>query len=198
MKIKNHKICLAIIILLVIVIIITLIMPAKQLSTDTYETIDQWILGELTEEDEVIQTFRPEKNYQRIGLPFATYSQIIEKGNVIVTITNDKGKEKKVKIKASSIIDNEYYYIKYNFKKNRDYEVKITFENLDKPITLKATKKEIKNTTLQVNDEEQEGNIILSLMYSENNYFNIWYSIFGITITSSYIALAKERKKHEK
>ena len=63
---------------------------------------------------------------------------------------------------------------------------------------LKATKKEIKNTTLQVNDEEQEGNIILSLMYSENNYFNIWYSIFGITITSSYIALAKERKKHEK
>lgn len=198
MKIKNHKICLAIIILLVIVIIITLIMPAKQLSTDTYETIDQWILGELTEEDEVIQTFRPEKNYQRIGLPFATYSQIIEKGNVIVTITNDKGKEKKVKIKASSIIDNEYYYIKYNFKKNRDYEVKITFENLDKPITLKATKKEIKNTTLQVNDEEQEGNIILSLMYSENNYFNIWYSIFGITITSSYIALAKERKTHEK
>ena len=198
MKIKNHKICLAIIILLVIVIIITLIMPAKQLSTDTYETLDQWILGELTEGDEVIQTFRPEKNYQRIGLPFATYSQIIEKGNVIVTITNDKGKEKKVKIKASSIIDNEYYYIKYNFKKNRDYEVKITFENLDKPITLKATKKEIKNTTLQVNDEEQEGNIILSLMYSENNYFNIWYSIFGITITSSYIALAKERKKHEK
>ena len=198
MKIKNHKICLAIIIVLVIVIIITLIMPAKQLSTDTYETLDQWILGELTEEDEVIQTFRPEKNYQRIGLPFATYSQIIEKGNVIVTITNDKGKEKKVKIKASSIIDNEYYYIKYNFKKNRDYEVKITFQNLDKPITLKATKKEIKNTTLQVNDEEQEGNIILSLMYSENNYFNIWYSIFGITITSSYIALAKERKKHEK
>ena len=198
MKIKNHKICLAIIILLVIVIIITLIMPAKQLSTDTYETLDQWILGELTEEDEVIQTLRPEKNYQRIGLPFATYSQIIEKGNVIVTITNDKGKEKKVKIKASSIIDNEYYYIKYNFKKNKDYEVKITFENLDKPITLKATKKEIKNTTLQVNDEEQEGNIILSLMYSENNYFNIWYSIFGITITSSYIALAKERKTHEK
>lgn len=198
MKIKDHKICLAIIILLVIVIIITLIMPAKQLSTDTYETLDQWILGELTEEDEIIQTFRPEKNYQRMGLPFATYSQIIEKGNVIVTITNDKGKEKKVKIKASSIIDNEYYYIKYNFKKNRDYEVKITFENLDKPITLKATKKEIKNTTLQVNDEEQEGNIILSLMYSENNYFNIWYSIFGITITSSYIALAKERKKHEK
>lgn len=198
MKIKNHKICLAIIILLVIVIIITLIMPAKQLSTDTYETLDQWILGELTEEDEIIQTFRPEKNYQRMGLPFATYSQIIEKGNVIVTITNDKGKEKKVKIKASSIIDNEYYYIKYNFKKNRDYKVKITFENLDKPITLKATKKEIKNTTLQVNDEEQEGNIILSLMYSENNYFNIWYSIFGITITSSYIALAKERKKHEK
>lgn len=198
MKIKDHKICLAIIIVLVIVIIITLIMPAKQLSTDTYETLDQWILGELTEEDEVIQTFRPEKNYQRIGLPFATYSQIIEKGNVIVTITNDKGKEKKVKIKASSIIDNEYYYIKYNFKKNRDYEVKITFQNLDKPITLKATKKEIKNTTLQVNDEEQEGNIILSLMYSENNYFNIWYSIFGITITSSYIALAKERKKHEK
>ena len=198
MKIKDHKICLAIIILLVIVIIITLIMPAKQLSTDTYETLDQWILGELTEEDEIIQTFRPEKNYQRMGLPFATYSQIIEKGNVIVTITNDKGKEKKVKIKASSIIDNEYYYIKYNFKKNRDYEVKITFENLDKPITLKATKKEIKNTTLQVNDEEQEGNIILSLMYSENNYFNIWYSIFGITITSSYIALAKERKTHEK
>ena len=198
MKIKNHKICLAIIILLVIVIIITLIMPAKQLSTDTYETLDQWILGELTEGDEVIQTFRPEKSYQRIGLPFATYSQIIEKGNVIVTITNDKGKEKKVKIKASSIIDNEYYYIKYNFKKNRDYEVKITFENLDKPITLKATKTEIKNTTLQVNDEEQEGNIILSLMYSENNYFNIWYSIFGITITSSYIALAKERKTHEK
>ena len=198
MKIKNHKICLAIIIVLVIVIIITLIMPAKQLSTDTYETLDQWILGELTEEDEIIQTFRPEKNYQRMGLPFATYSQIIEKGNVIVTITNDKGKEKKVKIKASSIIDNEYYYIKYNFKKNRDYEVKITFQNLDKPITLKATKKEIKNTTLQVNDEEQEGNIILSLMYSENNYFNIWYSIFGITITSSYIALAKERKKHEK
>ena len=198
MKIKNHKICLAIIILLVIVIIITLIMPAKQLSTDTYETLDQWILGELTEEDEVIQTFRPEKNYQRMGLPFATYSQIIEKGNVIVTITNNKGKEKRIKIKASSIIDNEYYYIKYNFKKNRDYEVKITFENLDKPITLKATKKEIKNTTLQVNDEEQEGNIILSLMYSENNYFNIWYSIFGITITSSYIALAKERKKHEK
>ena len=198
MKIKDHKICLAIIILLVIVIIITLIMPAKQLSTDTYETLDQWILGELTEEDEIIQTFRPEKNYQRMGLPFATYSQIIEKGNVIVTITNDKGKEKKVKIKASSIIDNEYYYIKYNFKKNRDYEVKITFENLDKPITLKATKKEIKNTTLQVNDEEQEGNIILSLMYSENNYFNIWYSIFGITITSSYIALAKERRKHEK
>lgn len=198
MNIKDHKICLAIIILLVIVIIITLIMPAKQLSTDTYETLDQWILGELTEEDEVIQTFRPKKNYQRMGLPFATYSQIIEKGNVIVTITNDKGKEKKVKIKASSIIDNEYYYIKYNLKKNRDYEVKITFENLDKPITLKATKKEIKNTTLQVNDEEQEGNIILSLMYSENNYFNIWYSIFGITITSSYIALAKERKKHEK
>ena len=198
MKIKDHKICLAIIIVLVIVIIITLIMPAKQLSTDTYETLDQWILGELTEEDEVIQTFRPEKNYQRMGLPFATYSQIIEKGNVIVTITNNKGKEKRIKIKASSIIDNEYYYIKYNFKKNKDYEVKITFENLDKPITLKATKKEIKNTTLQVNDEEQEGNIILSLMYSENNYFNIWYSIFGITITSSYIALAKERKKHEK
>lgn len=198
MKIKDHKICLAIIIVLVIVIIITLIMPAKQLSTDTYETLDQWILGELTEEDEVIQTFRPKKNYQRMGLPFATYSQIIEKGNVIVTITNDKGKEKKVKIKASSIIDNEYYYIKYNFKKNRDYEVKITFENLDKPITLKATKKEIENTTLQVNGEQQEGNIILSLMYSENNYFNIWYSIFGITITSSYIALAKERKKHEK
>ena len=171
MKIKNHKICLAIIILLVIVIIITLIMPAKQLSADTYETLDQWILGELTEGDEVIQTFRPEKSYQRIGLPFATYSQIIEKGNVIVTITNDKGKEKKVKI---------------------------TFENLDKPITLKATKKEIENTTLQVNGEQQEGNIILSLMYSENNYFNIWYSIFGITITSSYIALAKERKKHEK
>lgn len=198
MNIKDHKICLAIIILLVIVIIITLIMPAKQLSTDTYETLDQWILGELTEEDEVIQTFRPKKNYQRMGLPFATYSQIIEKGNVIVTITNDKGKEKKVKIKASSIIDNEYYYIKYNLKKNRDYEVKITFENLDKPITLKATKKEIENTTLQVNGEQQEGNIILSLMYSENNYFNIWYSIFGITITSSYIALAKERKKHEK
>lgn len=198
MKIKDHKICLAIIILLVIVIIITLIMPTKQLSTDTYETLDQWILGELTEGDEIIQTFQPEKSYQRIGLPFATYSQIIEKGNVIVTITNDKGKEKRIKVKASSIIDNEYYYIKYNFKKNREYEVKITFQNLDKPITLKATKKEIKNASLKVNGEEQTGSIILSLMYSENNYFNIWYSIFGITITSSYIALAKERRKHEK
>lgn len=191
MKIK-YKICIITLCVLSTIILYTLLFPSKQFSSYTYETINKSTIGEIRDKNLVEQSFQAEDNYITVGLPIANYGQIIKKGKIIVKIIDEEGKEKKYNIKVTNIIDNEYYYLNYKFKKNKNYKIIIQTENLKSPITFLTTEKEIKNTRLKINKEEQKENIILSFMYSKKNYFNIWYCLFIISILLCYMTLIRE------
>ncbi|MCI8547654.1 MAG: hypothetical protein HFJ38_02055 [Bacilli bacterium] len=192
MKVR-YKICIIILFILSIIILYTLLFPSKQFSSYTYETINKSTIDEIRNKDLVEQSFQAEDNYITVGLPIANYGQIIKKGKIIVTITDEQGKKKKYNIKATNIIDNEYYYLNYRFKKNKNYKITIQVKDLKSPITFLTTEKEIKGTNLRVNKKERKENIILSFMYSKKNYFNIWYCLFIISILLCYMTLIKEK-----
>ena len=97
MKVR-YKICIIILFILSIIILYTLLFPSKQFSSYTYETINKSTIDEIRNKDLVEQSFQAEDNYITVGLPIANYGQIIKKGKIIVTITDEQGKKKKYNI----------------------------------------------------------------------------------------------------
>lgn len=191
MKYSNNreKIILILIIILVGLIIFSLIKPAKTYSMVTSGDDKQKVIGELVNNDRIVQDFSLKKNSNIIGFRFATYGNNITKGKVIVTISNGK-KTKKYKIKASKLVDNEMYFIKYKFKKDKRYKIDITVKNTNLPITLYITDR-MDNTTMYLNDKKQNSSLYFATVYKKNNYFYIWYYLLGIFMLLLYNSLLK-------
>lgn len=189
------RVSYSIIIGLMIMIIITLFFPSQTPSTKTFKQKDISPIGEIKNNDVLEQKFVCEKDYHKVGILFANYNKIIDKGNLVIKVIDSNKKVQKQEVKLSSIIDNSYLYIAYPFKKGERYLVQLTVKDATDFITLYTTKAEIKNASLSYNGENQENNMALSFMSMKNNYFNIWYYLFGMSIMSCYVILIKYNRK---
>lgn len=179
------KISIALIIILVILSIATLIFPFETYSVITSGNDKQKVIGELSSNDIIIQNLKPKYNCDSIGFRFANYGANMKKGNIYVNIESNGQLKKKFKIKTSKLVDNEIYYIKYKFKKNKIYKISLTVENIDSPITLYITDK-TKDTIMILNGKEQESSLYFTLTYKKHNYFSIFYYLFAILMLLLY------------
>ncbi len=183
------KVSLILIIILVLLIVFSLIIPVKTYSMTTSGDDKQKVVGELFNNDRITQNFSLHENSSFIGFRFATYGRNFTKGKIVVTISNGK-KSKKYKIKADKLVDNEMYFLKYNFKKNKKYKIDILIKNTNYPITLYVTYK-MSNTSMYLNDKEQDNSLYFAMVYKKSNYFYIWYYSFGIFVLLLYVFLLK-------
>ena len=63
------------------------------------------------------------------------------------------------------------------------------------PIALYTTSAEVESANLEVNGKKVKNNLAMSFMYSTNNYFNIWYYIFGISILLFFVVLNRNNEE---
>ncbi len=147
-------------------------------------------MEELKDGDIIEEEFTSNGNYKKIGIPFANYGKVIDKGWFDVTITNSKTKEKKFKNKLGNIVDNEDYYIKYKLKKNNKYKISIKIHKPKYPVTLYLTKEDKKSVT-KYNGNILDKNIRLSFMKYSKDYSVIWNFSFIISIIVLYVILIR-------
>lgn len=196
MKKYVNKILIVALILLGILIIFTLVFPKDKFSSTSFENKDRGILKKLYNGDSVIQTFYSDNNYNAIGIAFANYGEFLEKGQIEITIETINHKNiRDYKIDVFNIIDNDIYYINYNFKKNEQYKLVLNIKNNIYPLTIYTTDAKIKNAELKVNDKIKKSNLFLSFMYRDKDYFNIWYYLFFMAIICLYLCLNRGEEK---
>ena len=194
MKITRYNFVIALIILFIIVSFSIIILPSKTYEQDTYEIINKSIIEDFSTSDYLEEEFVSKDNYNYVGIQVATYSTLVRKGKMIVTIINQNGKEKKYVIKVNSIIDNQEHYFKYKLKKNKKYKIRIENKNLSSPVTIITTDAKIKDAELSINGSSSDKNLVLSFIKSKKNYYNIWYCLLIIAVLSSYAIMIKENK----
>ena len=193
---RKQLIARIVIVILVLLIITSIIFPSSKAVTNNFSGLD--IIGELKNGDVLEEEFTSKSNYNKIGIPFANYGMVIDKGKVEVTIENSKGKKKKYNIKLSSIVDNQYYYLTYKLKKNQKYKITVMVVKPEYPITIYMTKKDKKSIT-KFNGDLCDDNIRLGFMYNEDDYFNIWNYVFILSLVILYSVLIKNSgEKNEK
>ena len=193
---RKQLIARIVIVILVLLIITSIIFPSSKAVTNNFSGLD--IIGELKNGDVLEEEFTSKSNYNKIGIPFANYGMVIDKGKVEVTIENSKGKKKKYNIKLSSIVDNQYYYLPYKLKKNQKYKITVMVVKPEYPITIYMTKKDKKSIT-KFNGDLCDDNIRLGFMYNEDDYFNIWNYVFILSLVILYSVLIKNSgEKNEK
>ncbi len=188
------KICYILIFILIIGCILTLFFPKTQYTTKSFEVENPSIMGELKNGDILEQQFVSDGNYEKIGFSLATYSQLMNNGNLDIEIINQDESSSHKKIKLYNVIDNTRYYVNYKFKKNKIYRIKITVKNIQSPITLYTTMTKMENTYLKYNNYDRNDNLQLSFMSKKNNYFNIWYYLVAIVLLLCYIVLMKDKE----
>ena len=104
---------------------------------------------------------------------YADYGKLIKKGNILISITNDKNKIKKIKVKAKSLFDNDTFYVKYKLKKNKKYIINIQ-NNTKSDITFYTTEANIKNARL-LDGKNSNKTLVLSFKKNVRNYKLLWY-----------------------
>lgn len=193
-KISKSKFLIAIIIILTIISVLLIIFPTKKLVSDSYESYNKSTIGKIKKDDVITQEFVSDKNYNGIGISFATYSEILNNGNILIKIYEEEKIIKEAKIKASSIKDNSSYYFDCKLKENYKYKLKITAENINQSITIYTTGAKVNNANLIINNLKSNDNILLQFTYQKANYFNIWYCILGISLTLLFLIYVKSEE----
>lgn len=182
---KKNKVYFSLVLILFVILIMSLIFPAKQYKVDLYENKNQDTVGKIYKTDFVQQSFVASKNYNSFGIPIATYSEILNKGKLYVSI-NDGKKEKKFIINLNSVIDNQYVYFKYKLIKNKNYKISLATRNNNKPITFITTDKKYNGATLVLNGEAKNYNIKLGFRYNKNSYYTSFYILFILVLFITY------------
>ncbi|MBQ3469151.1 MAG: hypothetical protein IJH18_03785 [Bacilli bacterium] len=195
MKISSKKVMLGIAALLVLLIAVTLFFPPSKLAMDSVGGND--IIGSLKDGDVLEEEFITKRGYSSLGIPFANYSQLIDKGYVLVTIKQDRYRPKKYKVKLANIMDNEYYFFKYRFRKNKKYTLTIEIKDANYPMAIYKTNK-AKNAALKINGISSKDSIRLAFLYKDKDYFNIWYYVVLLSIVSLCFVMFKDGAVHGK
>ena len=181
-KSKINLFCNIAIVILFIISLIIVIFPPHKLSSDNFEISYPGVLGKITNDDIIKQNIKLKKNYSGIGFLVATYDTILDNGSVLINICDQSNKCIKKIVMASTISDNSYFYINSKLKKNVNYTIIITCNNIKKPITFYTTEAKIENASLKVDNEKRKNNIVMAFTYKKNNYFPIWYCLFLISL----------------
>lgn len=176
-KSSANLFCNIAIILCFIIAIVIIIFPPYKLSSDNFELKNQNFIGKIRNNDVLEQEVLLDKKYNGVGFFAATYAETLTKGNISIEICNNKNKCKTIKKDSSTILDNSYFYISYNFKKNTPYKIKITCNNMKKPITFYTTEAEIANASLKLNGTDLNKSLEMAFTYKVNNYFPVWYCL---------------------
>ena len=195
MKNKKIKICYLLIIVLLLCSLLTLIFPSKSYVADNYEIKDQKLLKNLKTGDHLKQEFYVINNYSKIGILYANYNKLIENGYIYIKLTDQNNNVQNKKVKLSSISDNSYFFVNCKLKKNTKYIMDIKIVGSEMPIALYTTSAEVEYANLEVNGKKVKNNLAMSFMYSTNNYFNIWYYIFGISILLFFVVLNRNNEE---
>lgn len=196
---KENKKLLYISLVFILVIIVLYLVPTKSYSSSSIQIKSQNTLDKFYDNTTLIQEFKADNNYQKIGLYLATYGVKSNDGTLYVDIICDE-KTTQLKLKRKNIIDNSVYYFDYKLSKDKNYTVKIYTDGIkeNNAITLYTTEYDDDNLLLKINEEEQDSNIIMYFSKKENNYFPIWYVLMIYFIFLSIYPLLKEGKKNEK
>ena len=192
MKITKYNITLIMIIILIIVSVLMVLFPKKTYTSEAFEIVNRDTVKEFYNDDLIEQEFISKNNYKSVGIQIATYATLVKNGQLIVIIENERGQQKKYTINTDSIIDNQFYYLKYNLRKNKHYKLIIDGEKLSTPVTFLTTQKQIEGAKLTINGKEKKSSLILAFIKTKKNYFSIWYCLLAISILTTYLFLVKE------
>lgn len=134
----------------------------------------------------ITQNFSTNSNYSSIGFLASSDGNYVNNGYINIFVIDNKRVMKKVKMSASEICDDnyyyKYYYVKYNFKKGRNYTIKITADNMSDNILIGKTSRKLDHFSLFKNDILQNGNMAISFTYKTDNKFCIWYYLIIISL----------------
>ena len=194
-KINHRQIVYILLIVICIYTVFSLLFPKQSYVSKTNEIKSLDILGEVENNDVIEQTFISDDDYLKFGIYLATYTEILREGNLIIKITDEDNKTEEIKVMISRINNDSYYYIDYKLEKNKKYDIAITMENSTKPITLYTTKQQTKDAELKYNGEPQDSMLVLSFMYEEDYYFNIWYCLMASALILAYLVMTKPSKE---
>lgn len=193
---KRIDFSLILMIILIIITVGTIIFPKKTISSKQYGSGSYQIFGEIKNGDVLEQQFVSDGNYNQLGVRFATYAQMINKGNLIVEIIDQDNHVEKKKLKLSSLMDSSYYYFDYKLQKNKKYTLKLRIQNSDFPITVYTFSEKKDNSNLYFNHKKQDQTLWLSFLYNEDkDYYGTWYSIFALVLVYGYRVLTKYNKE---
>ena len=169
----------------IIAIIITFIsfLPIKQLNNIDNNNSTHIMDCLIYDNVEIIQEFKPDKNYKGISFVIGTYMRVYNKGYIIAEIkdTNDKVVYYK-KINMKEVTDSAPIYLKYNVRKNEDYTIKLITKDVPKSrgfiiyVTDDISKK------MLYNNNEKEYGLNINYFNYKKSYLNIWYILFYIAI----------------
>ena len=184
-------------IILFILLVVFLVVPTNVIKITNFDIKDRNFIEKLDSDTILIQEFKADNNYNRMGFEIATYCEILSKGTLNIEVSDEKNKKKIYKIKAKKIYNDSVYFINYKLKKNKSYKVKIFTENLDNKITFYTTKSNNNDANLRINDEKKDYNLILYFSKVGRNYEVIWaLSFICIIFLIVYVLLCdKEVKK---
>ena len=163
---NKKNICLLIISFVILILLI--LFPFSSDDSITYEQYNRAPLDPLKKGDIITQLFVSDDNYDYLGIAYADYANLIKKGNIIVTITNENNKSKKIKVPTKTLFDNSNFFVKYKLKKNKKYVLKLE-NNSNSKITFYTTEAKIDNAKL-LNDETNTKNLVLSFKKTKKNY----------------------------
>ncbi len=177
-----------------LITLLFLIISPKTYSADTLEVKN--LKGiELNNNTTIIQKINTKKDYSHVGFLASSNNNYIDNGILNVSIIYNGKVKKSVKLFANEICDDnyyyKYYYIKYNFKKNRNYTIKITAQKLSDPVFIGKTNYKNNGFSLQKNDNLQKGNVALSFMYQKNDMFYIWYYLMIVSLLIMFLIMIK-------
>lgn len=179
-------------ILLIVIMLFTLIMlifpKTTYISVNSKAVNSDSIVG--TNNTEIGQEINITDNYNKIGFLLSSNLSYIENGNIVINIYQNNKLKKQKKIKANSIIDDnyyyKYYYVNYKFKKGNQYKIVITFDNLSNPISIMTTEDSKFSGNLYVDNVLNNKVLSLSFLKSDTKRSYLWYSILLICVILSY------------
>ena len=132
-----------------------------------------------------------------MGILLSSKQQYISKGKIFISLYEDDKLKKTFKINSNQIVDDnyyfKYYYLNYKIRKNKNYNIKITFKNLSSKILLRTTKDKKFNDSLFVDEKKNNNVLALSFLKKNKSYFNTWYfSLITLMLISFKILFNKE------
>lgn len=194
-----NKYTIILIVIFILMFVFSISFPTKSYSSVNYDIVNGQNVT-LKKNTTINQSFKATDNFDKIGMLLSSGQQFVKKGKIKIYIYENDKLKKKSTLKASNIVDDnyyfKYYYINFKIKKNQYYKIKMEAENLDYKLFVKTTKVGDSNNLLYINDEKNKNSLALSFLKKDKSYFSVWYVLLIFTVLFSLKSLLKNKENN--